>query len=276
MTQFQRALAVLGYSSGADSAGVYGMGTERAVAAFYRARGYEPLTAPVEDTTAAPVVGDTAASAPPKASKPQVGVIVPAGEVVYLRSGPVRTGEIAASVGKEPDGKLLTLSAGTLMVRGSVAAHEVGLVRAGQKVNIFSETSGKGASGSVLSVATEPSAKKAGEAQQDLGGYTVKVKPDAALPASFSGEDVRLTIEAASSGSEVLAVPSAALSAGADGRTTVSVLESGGSQRRVEVRTGMSGNGLVQITSVPTARLSPGDRVVVGVAPASGAGRAPR
>ncbi|MFI6284461.1 peptidoglycan-binding protein [Streptomyces sp. NPDC051018] len=276
VAQFQRALTKLGYFPGQDDFGVFGRGTERAAAAFYRSRGYEPLTAPVEDAAAFPAGGEAAGSPDPRAPVPETGVIVPAGELVYLRSGPVRTGEITASVGKEPDGKLLTLSAGTLMVRGSVAAHEVGLVHAGQKVSIFSETSGEEVPGSVLSVATEPSAKSAGEARQDFAGHTVRVKPDRALPESFTGQDVRLTIEAASSRSKVLAVPSAALSAGADGRTTVSVLEPGGSQERVEVRTGMSGNGLVQITPVPQARLSPGDRVVVGVGPAGGDDGTPR
>ncbi|KJY34064.1 hypothetical protein VR46_33090, partial [Streptomyces sp. NRRL S-444] len=86
---------------------------------------------------------------------------------------------------------------------------------------------------------------------QDSGGYALTVKPDQTLDPRLSGQGVRLTVTAASSGEPVLVVPLSAVSAGADGRTTVTVLgkdpAAADARRRVEVRAGMSADGMVQV-----------------------------
>ncbi|MGR6997801.1 hypothetical protein ACU686_06250 [Yinghuangia aomiensis] len=56
-----------------------------------------------------------------------------------------------------------------------------------------------------------------------------------------------------------------AMSATADGRTVVTVVGPNGDRRRVEVRPGATAGGFVQITPAGTAKLGPGERVVVGV-----------
>ncbi|KWT63807.1 hypothetical protein ADL21_00090 [Streptomyces albus subsp. albus] len=260
VAQLQKALTELGYGIGADRRGTFGAGTEQAVTALYQSRGYAPLSASVR---AQPSGTETGEKTPPTPRTAASGPVVPSAEVVFLSSGPLRTDTVNAVVGKEAGDKLLTLSAGRLGVRGFVAAHEKGLVHAGQKVEIFSEVSGEQATGSVVSVADAPAeAKKDGA--PDQGGYAVTVKPDRALPEAFSGQDVRLTIEAATSKGKVLAVPSAAISAGADGRTSVTVQGPDRAQHRVEVRTGMSGDGFVQVIPQASAHLAAGDRVVVG------------
>jgi multidrug efflux pump subunit AcrA (membrane-fusion protein) len=95
-------------------------------------------------------------------------------------------------------------------------------------------------------------------------GYPMTVTPDGPLTAAWSGQDVRLTIEAASTSGPVLVVPLAAVSAGADGVTMVTVLDAGGARRRVPVRAGVSGSGYVEISPVNGGVLAAGNRVVVG------------
>jgi multidrug efflux pump subunit AcrA (membrane-fusion protein) len=91
------------------------------------------------------------------------------------------------------------------------------------------------------------------------------VEPDKALDGQLVGQDVRLTIEAASTDGKALVVPITAVSSGADGKTTLTVLDSGDRRRRVEVRTGTDGDGFVEVVPVDGGRLEEGDRVVTGI-----------
>ena len=97
------------------------------------------------------------------------------------------------------------------------------------------------------------------------GGLYVRVgiKPDRPLPMSLVGQDLSLTIAAARSHGAVLAVPEAAVFAGADGRTYVSKLV-GQAAVRVPVQVGMSGGGLLQVIPLQPGALTAGDKVVTG------------
>jgi multidrug efflux pump subunit AcrA (membrane-fusion protein) len=95
------------------------------------------------------------------------------------------------------------------------------------------------------------------------------VKPEAGLDPSLAGQSVRLTVEAASTGHEVLVVPVSAISSGADGKTSVQVEESDGSRRRVHVAVGATGDGHVEVGVLPGSSLRENERVVTGL----GAGR---
>ncbi|MFJ5777715.1 peptidoglycan-binding protein [Streptomyces sp. NPDC093094] len=194
------------------------------------------------------------------------GAMVPASEVVFLSGFPARVDTMNAKVGGEVGERLATVSAGRLVVRGTLGAHEKDLVRPGQKVEVLSEVYGDQVTGTVASVADVPTAPEGEEAGAAGQGYTVVVRPDSTLAARLAGQDVRLTIEAATTGRKVLVVPVSALSAGADSRTTVTVLERSGERRRVEVRPGTSGDGCTEVTPLRGARLGEGDKVVVGVA----------
>ncbi|MFI6982524.1 peptidoglycan-binding protein [Embleya sp. NPDC050154] len=335
--QLQAALKGLGYGVGTDRAGTYGAGTRTAVAAFYRATGYEvPVTgeddaiAAAEDrvtgaeralarardgagtgdgveagdvtsTGAASTAGEstsgestssgsTATSSAATARqvryanedltrartalaelRARSGAMVPAAEVVFLSRFPARVDTMRAVVGDEVEDRALTLSVGDPIVRGSLAPHEKNLVRPGLRVRILVESSGIEATGEVRSIADTPTAgSDEGPAQGVAatpaaggGGYPVIVVPTAALDPELAGREVRLSIEATSSDGPVLVVPVSAVSAGADGRTMVTVLESSGARRRVEIRAGTSGDGYVEVAPMAGA-LSPGDRVVVG------------
>ncbi|MET8584819.1 peptidoglycan-binding protein [Streptomyces collinus] len=299
--QLQRGLRDLGHSTGSDRPGVFGSGTKHAVAALYESIGYEPVTTDGTAATAARTgvkraqreldrltgkgagAGDIGfaradlADAKSELAKAESvsGPMVPASEVVFLSGFPARVDSLAAKVGAEPGEKLATVSAGKLVVNGSLSLQDKGLVHPGQKVRVYSEVTGDELTGTVARVADAPTTSGADgqDAEQGPEGYTVTVTPRSPLPARLAGQDVRLTIEAASSGDKVLVVPVSAISAGADSRTTVTVLDRSGARRRVEVRVGTSGDGYTAVTPAAGDRLASGDKVVVGVARGSGAAR---
>ncbi len=140
-------------------------------------------------------------------------------EIAYVRAEPAAFVEqVSAQVGDEATGDLVSIAAGDLIVDGSVGAEMKGLLKPGQKVSIASETTGSRADGTVESVANKPAKPQKDAERSGADTYPVKVKPSGRLPAALAGEDVRLTITAASSGEKVLAVPASAVSAGGTGR----------------------------------------------------------
>ncbi|MEU5372833.1 peptidoglycan-binding protein [Streptomyces sp. NPDC005951] len=272
VSQLQRALAGVGYSSNGDAPGVFGPGTEQAVIRFYRAIGYSPVTMGSE-----PPEEPQDGQKPPQGQKAgdratQRGSVVPLSEVAFIGSSTARIEAVEAKVGSEAEGTLLSVTSGSLMIDGAVASYEKGLVRVGQSVQILDETTGKQATGTVTAVAKAPTKAEDGEPEHNGDSYAVRIKPAGKLPADFNGAEVRLTIVAASSEGKVLAVPSSAISAGADGLTTVTV-RTGKKERRVAVQVGMTGDGYVQVILENSGSLSLGDRVVVGVQPPGTAGR---
>ncbi|MFJ2822915.1 peptidoglycan-binding protein [Streptomyces toxytricini] len=221
-----------------------------------------------------------------EAARAAAGPMVPADELVFLKGFPARVDAVRAGVGEPvPDG-LLVLSAGAPVIRSALPAHQRELVKPGMKVEALSEATGLAAAGTVASVADAPAPAAAGSGGSgpgaaqpgggpdgapggapDPGGYALTVTPDKALDPRLAGQGVRLTVTAASSGEPVLVVPLSAVSAGADGRTTVTVLGADpadtAARRRVEVRAGMSADGMVQVEAVGGGALADGDRVLV-------------
>ncbi|WP_343241643.1 MULTISPECIES: peptidoglycan-binding protein [unclassified Streptomyces] len=212
------------------------------------------------------------------------GPMLPAAEVVYLDGFPARVDSIPAHVGSKVSGAaVMTVSAGALVVQGTLQEYQKGLVRPGKRVQILSEVSGVTAAATVASVATAvdggqaPGQTSEGQQDQDQGrgqdqggtsgprGYPMVVRPDQPLDTQLAGQDVRLTVEAASTDGVALVVPVTAISAGADGRTVVTVVAKGGAQRRVEVRPGTTGDGFVEVVPLGGGVLAEGDRVVTGV-----------
>lgn len=273
VSQLQRALAGVGYPSNGDALGVFGPGTEQAVIRFYRAIGYSPVTVGSEPPSEQPQAGQNSPQEQEAGDRAtQRGPVVPLSEVAFIGSSTARIEAVEAKVGSEAEGTLLSVTSGSLMIDGAVASYERGLVREGQSVQILAETTGKQATGTVTAVAKAPTKAEDGEPDQNGDSYAVRIKPAGKLSADFNAAEVRLTIVAASSEGKVLTVPSSAISAGADGLTTVTV-RTGKKERRVAVQVGMTGDGYVQVTPENSGSLSLGDRVVVGVQPPVTAGR---
>ncbi|MFZ3467911.1 peptidoglycan-binding protein [Streptomyces sp. 4.24] len=217
-------------------------------------------------------------------AKAAAGPMLPAGEVVFLESFPGRADSVSVHPGSPVSGSAMSLSAGALVVRGHLQEHQRGLVRPGQKVEVLSELSGVTAAAEVLSVADTAQAEQpsgqsgtgtatgGGQGQQAPGpaaatGYALVVRPLQTLDPKLVGQDVRLTVEAAATDGDALVVPVSAVSAGADGRTTVTVVDGTGTQRRIEVRPGTTGDGYVEVKPVGDGQLAEGNNVVTGVNP---------
>ncbi|MCB5169050.1 peptidoglycan-binding protein [Streptomyces bambusae] len=200
------------------------------------------------------------------------GPMLPAAEAVFLRSFPARVNTVAARVGTTATGSLLTLSAGELVAESWLEPDRRRLLRAGQPATISSEVLGQDVPARVHLVATEPTEASdtpaTGTAAPPRLGYRMLVRPTRPLPAGFAGQDVRLTVESASTAGPALVVPVTAVSAGADGRTAVTAVTPTGTHHRVRVRTGTSGSGYVEVVPLRPGALAEGTRVVTGSAAA--------
>jgi hypothetical protein len=183
-------------------------------------------------------------------------------------------------VGDKVSGPVVSLATGGLKLTGYLDPSYQGLVKEGMKVRITSETLGLTASAGVSSVGelVTPGDKTGSQTSGDNasaqdgngpanGGVPylpVQVTRIGTWDNRLDGQNVRMTITAAATTGAVLTVPEAAINAGADARTSVTVVAPDGSQHRVRVTVGVSADGKVQVTPAGTARLRAGDRVVVG------------
>ncbi|GGN33123.1 multidrug efflux pump subunit AcrA (membrane-fusion protein) [Actinoplanes campanulatus] len=249
--QLQAALSGLGYRV-TDRDGVFGASTERAIRKMYQARDYDPPVEEAEqpDPTAAPSASPTTA-----ASRP---AYLPMSEVYYVRSLPARVSAVKAGLGAEVRDAILTLSVGDMVVRGSLAPADRELVETGMPVQILNETTGRTVTGEVASIGD---LRPGGGAE---AGHPITVGATKALPSNFAGEDVRLTVTAATTGQAVLVVPVSAIFSAADGSTQVLRVPEGDRRRSVTVRTGASAGGFVEVSG---DGLTEGDRVAVGGIP---------
>ncbi|MEU7513136.1 peptidoglycan-binding protein [Streptomyces sp. NPDC042898] len=206
------------------------------------------------------------------------GPMVPAGEVVFVERFPARVASTAVRPGSPVSGTLMSLSSGRLLAQGYLQDHQKGMVRPGQKVRVVDEVTGTELTARVGTVAPTPTTPRT--AQESVGqgegqdgaapakgpaGYLFTAVPDKEIPPALAGQDVRLTIEAASTDGEALVVPVTAVSAGADGRTLVTVVAGDGRRTPVEVRTGTLGDGYVEVVPLTAGALKEGAEVVTGV-----------
>jgi HlyD family secretion protein len=189
----------------------------------------------------------------------RTGPKMPLAEFVFLADFPARVSAFNAKVGDAVKAPLITLAVGELAVAVKARPEQATLVRPGMPVQMVSETLGQQATATVTGV---------GEVTKPHGEATttpylpLTITPTQPLATSWAGLDVRVTITSAQTAAEVLVVPLSAVSAGADGRTTVSVVEHTGRSTTVEVRAGVSGDGFVEVTPI-SGELREGDRVVV-------------
>jgi hypothetical protein len=266
VAELQSALAGLGYSSAPDDAGSFGSGTEAAVQAFYLARGYQPALAQGQAGDS-PAAVRSAAPSPGPSSSPGSGssspqVMVPMSEVWFVPRLPAYVASVSAQVGGTVSGALITLTPNGLVLQGQLDPAQAQLVKPGMAAQVLSQVSGYSGSGSVTSVGSQVTPQSG--ASQGVTYYPVAITPDGDWPRSLNGQNVQITITAASTRVPVLAVPVAAVSSDASGLTTVTVTGSGGRPRLVRVSAHVSANGYVEVIPLRDGSLEPGDRVVVG------------
>lgn len=210
-------------------------------------------------------------------SEAQAAVLtpLPSSEVVYLASAPRRVDSVEVHRGSTVAGSpVMSVSGATLQIAGTVAPADAELIAEGSKVVIVLPD-GAEVPGTVFSVgvdAPETPGGQSGEGSGDGSGAgstreRVVVVPDALTEeqrAGLQGANVRMTIPVSSTEGEVLAVPTAALTAGPGGEARVEVLGDDGESVLVTVETGLAADGFVEVTPLD-GDLAAGDRVVIGV-----------
>jgi hypothetical protein len=187
----------------------------------------------------------------------ELGTWLPAGEIVFLKSLPVRVDQVAVSRGSVIDGSFITVSGSELALRSSVSERDAPRVEVGMDVEIENPETG----GTIPGVISAKADRAGTDGVQPDRVY-LEIEP-AELPPEIIGTNVRVTIPVSSTGGEVLAVPAAALSATANGSTILQVEEEDGSLRTVSVEPGLAAGGLVEVTPID-GELEVGDWVVVG------------
>ena len=195
----------------------------------------------------------------------EIGVVVPADEVLFFPTLPLRVDEAKVARGDDGAKEVMVVSSSRLAVDSSVSIPDARLVQVGDTATVTSTELGHQATGVVTRLADKP-----GTDDVDAQRVYMEIVPENP-PAELTGAAVRIDIAVESTGGEVTAVPVAALSVGSDGTSRVEVLEADGTVRTVAVEPGLSAQGFVEVTPAGGAELREGDRVVVGRGGRSGA-----
>jgi len=187
----------------------------------------------------------------------KIGVQVPANEVLFFPTLPLRVDSVRVKRGDSASGRVMTVSNSRLAVDSSLSLDDAKLVRLGASVKIEEPDLGVRTDGVVTQVADRPGTNKV-----DPSRVYLEVTPGTA-PAQLVGASVKLSIAVKSTGRKVLAVPVTAVSVGADGTSRVQLQRSGGTNEFVNVEAGLAAQGLVEVRPVG-GELEPGNLVVVG------------
>ncbi|WP_309615980.1 hypothetical protein [Salinibacterium sp.] len=200
---------------------------------------------------------------------------LPSSEVLYLAGLPRRVDEITVQRGSTVTGSVMKVSGATLVINASAAKADATLIEKGAKAS-FVLPDGTEKVATVTLVGPAGAAKDApgtttpggtNSSKTDAGRYDIQLIPDALTPeelAQLQGTNVRVSIPVSSTEGEVLAVPIAALTAGAGGESRVEVSTGKGNETRlVEVTTGLAADGFVEVSST-AGELGVDDLVVVG------------
>ncbi|MGQ0687108.1 peptidoglycan-binding protein [Bradyrhizobium sp.] len=190
------------------------------------------------------------------AARARLGIQVPADEVVFIPSLPIRVHEVTAVVAGSASGPVMSVTDNELSIDSQVAIEAAPLVKPGMKVAVDEQALGIKASGVVETVANTPGTRGVDGYHFYLG---VKVEN---TPVPLAGFSVRLTIPIETTKGAVIAVPTSAVSLAADGTSRV-LVDRGGRQEYVTVQPGLSTGGYVEVNA-PNGQLVPGQLVVVG------------
>jgi peptidoglycan hydrolase-like protein with peptidoglycan-binding domain len=249
--QLEKALQRSGLDPGPVD-GAYDAGTGSAVEALYRRHGFQPIVA---------TEAQLAAARPREAElvegmRAESGVQLPADEVIFVPTTPLRITELPVSLGAPPSRALVTVTDSRVVIDGFAPVEQAGRVRVGAEVLIDEPALGINASGTVSRVAERP-----GTGGADGFHVFFEVAVDDP-PAALIGASVRLTVPITSTRSAELTVPLSAVSLGPDGAPRVQ-RSVGGELEFVSVRTGLSADGYVSVTP-RQGTLTAGELVVVG------------
>lgn len=188
-----------------------------------------------------------------------VGAWIPTSEVVFLTSTPRQVASLVAEVGDIPGGSVMTISGAETTIDSGVSASDRPLLEEGLEALLEDDDLGLSIPARISFLAENPGGPGLSDDR-----YAMRLEAIDDIPDEAIGLNLRISIPITSSGGEVLAVPLAALSAGADGTARVEVEQPGGETELVEVSTGLRAGGFVEVEALAGASLEAGDRVVVG------------
>jgi putative peptidoglycan binding protein len=187
----------------------------------------------------------------------QSKVQVPANEILFFGSLPLRVDAVKARRGGAVSGSVMSVTTSNLVVDSSLSVSDAKLVLVGAPVVIEDQDLGLKARGTVSQKSDTPGTNKV-----DPSRFYFAVAPATSVRA-LVGASVKLTIAVKSTKGAVLAVPASALSVGGDGDSRVQVRRAGRTQV-VKVFPGLAAGGLVEVRPAGNARLAAGDLVIVG------------
>lgn len=176
------------------------------------------------------------------------GTSVPPGELVFLPKLPARLNTVSVKAGDQVSGKVGTVTSSAYAVEGSVADKEATLLRTGAQA-VIETSDGRTFPATLTSIG----ASSSGSAPVVLTPSTTKGM------SKLVGANVTVRVSIGSTDGEVLTVPVAAIVTSADGRPRVQIEVAKDKTRSVEVRTGLTADGEVEVTG----ELKEGDRVVI-------------
>ena len=143
----------------------------------------------------------------------RIGVSVPADEVLFFNTLPLRIDSVRVRRGDVVNGRVMTVSNSRLAIDSSLSITDAKLVRPGAPVEIEEPDLGIKTTGVVTQVADAPGTHKV-----EQGRVYLAITPKSA-PAQLVGASVKLTIAVKSTQQAVLTVPITALTVGADGNS---------------------------------------------------------
>ena len=181
---------------------------------------------------------------------------VPADEIVFIASLPVRVEEVTALVGGSASGAVLSVTDNQLAIDSSLPLDSGALVKPGMPVSIDEPDLGLKGKGVVQQVAATTGTRGVDNYHFYFEVRVVETQN------RLEGASLRLTIPTESTRGPVLAVPTSALSLAADGTSRVQVQQASALQY-VVVTPGLSTGGYVEIKPLQ-GELKPGQLVVVG------------
>ncbi|MDR3202960.1 MAG: peptidoglycan-binding protein [Bifidobacteriaceae bacterium] len=190
----------------------------------------------------------------------RIGAVAPMAELAFAPVLPAFATAVASEVGFAAPAVLVALTPDSLEVRvGGMASVDALMLAEGLETEL-ELPDGSVATGAVSQIVPETGGQT---------GSAVSITPDEPLDFALAGANLKVTFTAAQSAGEVLAVPQGALSSQPSG--DLSVLLVGPADpatgepvlTRVQVTTGVSGEGLVEVAPVEPGALEPGAKVVV-------------
>jgi multidrug efflux pump subunit AcrA (membrane-fusion protein)/peptidoglycan hydrolase-like protein with peptidoglycan-binding domain len=182
------------------------------------------------------------------------GIVVPANEVLFFPTLPLRVDEAKVDRGDDATAEVMVVTTSRLAVDAAVSIPDARLVKVGDEVQITDTQLGLKATGVVTEVASKPGTDGVA-ANQVYVEVTPKDAPD-----QMTGAAVAISVAVKTTEGKVLAVPVAAVTVNGKGESRVQVLGKDGTRRTVPVTTGLAAEGYVEVRG----DLHEGDRVVVG------------